>query len=184
MELQFQNHRKNYEIYSPFFTTIAEFPWCTHIRWSICFWGDLRWRLDPPTYSLDCYIFLAFSVDTHIWYSLSHFVIWSYGHFGSPRKWPIKEPRWVSTDKVTKMWPSSEEGIKFWLIWDKREPNMILIQFCSISLYTSFTFCHSRWGIQTSFESQKKHIHHPVWVTHGNSAIAVKIDKKTKITAT
>ena len=31
---------------------------------------------------------------------------------------------------------------------------------------------------------QKKHIHHSVWVTHGNSAINVKIgEKKTKITA-
>ena len=39
-------------------------------------------------------------------------ILWTNGHIGTPRKWPIKQPRWVSTDKATIMWQSSEDGIK------------------------------------------------------------------------
>ena len=33
-------------------------------------------------------------------------------------------------------------------------------------------------GSEHPLRPKQKHIHHPVWVTHGNSAIAIKIGEK------
>ena len=78
--------------------------------------------------SLDCQIFVALSVDTHLGCSLGHYLgvpLWPFAH--KMAKWPyfqmalwLREyQRWVSTEKATKMWQSSEDGTKFRLMGEK-----------------------------------------------------------------